>query len=96
MSLSADAEAASKFKEVCETERLKSDLADVNDKIAHHNVAISDLKNYLHAIFNRIYLFEGVTTRKAQELGEVRAAQIDHVNWEMHNILLYGIPEMRN
>ena len=68
LSFSADAQNAFKFKEVCKTGRLKSDLADANDKPAHQDVPISDLKNGLYATFDRICILEGVTARQAQEI----------------------------
>ena len=97
LSLYTDTHAAFTFKQQCVTERLKSDLADSSDKLACQDVAISYLKNDVHATFNRIHLLEGVTARQAQELEEVRAGQLEQVYLDMHNnILLHGIQEMRN
>ena len=45
LNLSADAQATITCKEMCKTEKLKSDLADANDKLTCQDVTISDLKN---------------------------------------------------
>ena len=75
LSPTADIQAASKFKEVHETEVLKSDLADASNKLAWQYVAILDLKNDLHAAFNSKCLLEAVTAKQAQEL-EIRTWKI--------------------